>query len=106
MRSPAVAGQFYPGSGASLKRQLEEMLHVEQELPVLGAVVPHAGYVYSGPVASEVYSRLPRRDVFVLLGPNHHGLGAPLALSRDSWRTPLGVVEPDLDWPTHWLNHH
>lgn len=97
MRSPAVAGQFYPGSGASLKRQLEEMLHVEQELPVLGAVVPHAGYVYSGPVASEVYSRLPRRDVFVLLGPNHHGLGAPLALSRDSWRTPLGVVEPDLE---------
>jgi MEMO1 family protein len=100
MRSPAVAGQFYPGSGAELRHQLEEMLHNVSdavELPVLGAVVPHAGYIYSGPVAAEVYSRLPKRDCFVILGPNHHGIGAPIALSRDSWKTPMGVVLPDLE---------
>jgi len=80
--------------------QLGEMLHNVPdaiELPALGAVVPHAGYVYSGLVAAEVYSRLPKRDCFVILGPNHHGLGAPVALSRDSWKTPLGVASPDLE---------
>jgi len=99
MRNPAVAGQFYPRGEAKLCLQLEEMLgRVEQEeLPVLGATVPHAGYVYSGPVAAEVYARLPQRDTYVILGPNHSGLGAPIALSRDSWRTPLGVVLPDLE---------
>ena len=97
MRNPAVAGQFYPRSSAELKLQLEEMLKdaAGEELPILGAVVPHAGYMYSGSVAAEVYSRLPERDTFVFLGPNHHGRGAPVALSRDSWKTPLGVVETD-----------
>ncbi|NPV61144.1 MAG: MEMO1 family protein [Methanotrichaceae archaeon] len=97
MRNPAVAGQFYPRSPEELSRQLEEMFREAdgEELPILGAVVPHAGYVYSGRVAAEVYSRLPERDTVVILGPNHHGLGAPVALSRDSWRTPLGTVEVD-----------
>ena len=97
MRSPAVAGQFYPGSAASLKHQLDELFKgvSHEELPVLGAVVPHAGYVYSGAVAAEVYARLPKRETYIILGPNHHGLGAPIALSRDSWRTPLGEVEVD-----------
>lgn len=97
MRLPAVAGQFYPGSGAELEHQLDGMLHPEKELPFLGAVVPHAGYIYSGQVAAEVYSRLPKAETYVIIGPNHHGLGSPVALSRDSWRTPLGVVEPDLE---------
>jgi hypothetical protein len=97
MRLAAVAGQFYPGSGAELGHQLEEMLHPEKELSFLGAVVPHAGYLYSGQVAAEVYSRLPKAETYVILGPNHHGLGSPVALSRDSWRTPLGVALPDLE---------
>lgn len=97
MRSPAVAGQFYPGNGVELKHQLDEMLPKTTDLPILGAVVPHAGYIYSGKVAAEVYSHLPKKDTYVILGPNHHGLGLPVSLSRDSWRTPLGVVEPDLE---------
>ena len=97
MRPAAVAGQFYPGSGAELEHQLDDMLHPENELSVLGAVVPHAGYIYSGQVAAEVYSRLPKAETYVIIGPNHHGLGSPVALSRDSWRTPLGVVLPDLE---------
>jgi len=97
MRLPAVAGQFYPGSKAELEHQLDSMLHPEKELPFLGAVVPHAGYIYSGQVAAKVYSRLPKAETYVIIGPNHHGLGSPVALSRESWRTPLGVVEPDLE---------
>ena len=62
MRSPAVAGQFYPGSAASLKHQLDELFKgvSHEEMPVLGAVVPHAGYVYSGAVAAEVYHACPK----------------------------------------------
>ena len=97
MRLPAVAGQFYPGSGAELEHQLDSMLHPEKELPIIGAVVPHAGYFYSGQVAAQVYSRLPKAETYVIIGPNHHGLGSPVALSRESWRTPLGDVEPDLE---------
>jgi AmmeMemoRadiSam system protein B len=97
MRSPAVAGQFYPGGAEGLRRQLDELFKgvSHEEMPVLGAVVPHAGYVYSGRVAAEVYARLPKRATYVILGPNHHGLGAPVALSRETWRTPLGNVEVD-----------
>src|SRR5512137_1880015 len=97
MRLPAVAGQFYPGSGAELGHQLDGMLHPEKEIACLGAVVPHAGYIYSGQVAAAVFSRLPKVETYVIIGPNHHGLGSPVALSRDSWRTPLGVAEPDLE---------
>lgn len=99
MRSPAVAGQFYPRDPGDLRLQLDEFSKdvVSEELTALGAVVPHAGYVYSGAVAEEVYARLPKRQTYVILGPNHHGLGAPVALSRESWRTPLGVVETDLE---------
>jgi len=99
MRNPAVAGQFYPRSPEELKHQLDEMLGEAkaEELPVLGAVVPHAGYIYSGRVAALVYACLPKRDTVVILGPNHHGRGAPVALSRDSWMTPLGAVSVDLE---------
>ncbi|HNX40072.1 MAG TPA: MEMO1 family protein [Methanothrix sp.] len=97
MRRPAVAGQFYPGSSAQLAHQIDGLLHEAAELPVIGAIVPHAGYVYSGQVAAEVYSRLPKAETYVLIGPNHHGLGSPVALSRDSWETPLGIVESDQD---------
>src|SRR5512137_1534217 len=97
MRFPAVAGQFYPGSGAELGHQLDDMLHPEKEISCMGAVVPHAGYMYSGQIAAAVYSRLPKAQTYVIIGPNHHGLGLPVALSRDSWRTPLGDVKPDLE---------
>ncbi|HOT07259.1 MAG: hypothetical protein A4E45_01600 [Methanosaeta sp. PtaB.Bin039] len=97
MRSPAAAGTFYPGSEKALKRELQQAFGDlgRDEQPVLGAVVPHAGYMYSGRVAAEVYSRLPRRDTFVLIGPNHYGIGLPVAMSRASWSTPLGTVEVD-----------
>lgn len=95
MRPPAVAGLFYEGRCAELGHQIDGMIRREEELPLIGAVVPHAGYVYSGRVAAEVYSRLPEAETYVIIGPNHHGSGSPVALSRDSWMTPLGTVEVD-----------
>lgn len=93
VRRPFVAGHFYPGDEAGLRRDVESFL-----LPVAGGgreargvIVPHAGYMYSGAVAGQVYASaiLPRR--LVIMGPNHTGLGRPVAvMSRGLWETPLG----------------
>jgi len=99
MRPPAVAGQFYQSSAEGLKSQLDQAFKGigQEELPILGAVVPHAGYLYSGAVAAEVYAHLPKRETYVLIGPNHHGMGSPVAVSTESWKTPLGVVDVDTE---------
>jgi len=97
MRYPAAADKFYPASPELLNSQLDKAFQglTREAWPVIGAVVPHAGYIYSGSVAAEVYSRLPRRETYVLIGPNHYGTGMPVAMSREAWQTPLGVVECD-----------
>ncbi len=97
LRHPAVAGQFYKGSPDSLRKQVREFIVPGTEkIKALGIVSPHAGLVYSGSVAGAVYSRLELPDTFVLIGPNHTGLGAPVSLmARGQWETPLGLVEID-----------
>ncbi len=92
VREPAVAGMFYPGAARSLEREVARHLREDTvHHDLLGCIAPHAGYVYSGPVAGKLYGhlRIPRR--VVVLGPNHTGLGAPVAVApHASWRTPLG----------------
>jgi AmmeMemoRadiSam system protein B len=103
VRSPAVAGRFYPGRREVLLREVDQYL--EPESPdeetfenAIACVVPHAGYMYSGHVAGAVYRRLPPRRRYVILGPNHWGRGAPLAMmSSGSWLTPLGQAEIDAE---------
>jgi len=111
IRRPTQAGTFYAGSQQSLRAQIEECFKHELgpgALPkvadkslqkIVGLVSPHAGYMYSGPVAAHGYHRLARDgkpDVVVLFGPNHTGSGSALALMREGvWRTPLGDVEID-----------
>jgi len=111
MRYPAVAGGFYERSRDALVRQIKECYthplgpgrvpEVRKgERRLVGLVVPHAGYMYSGPVAAHSYAALaadgwPRS--FVILGPNHHGQGAPLALTKHDWQTPLGSATVDVD---------
>jgi len=94
---PAVSGQFYPGTAAGLSRVLLELTReVKERLPVIGVVVPHAGYVYSGAVAGEVFSsiRVPGRAV--LFCPNHTGVGEDAAImSHGAWRMPWGDVPVD-----------
>lgn len=61
--------------------------------PAFGAIVPHAGYVYSGPVAGAVYARLVIPPRAIILCPNHTGRGARASLEpSEAWRTPLGDV--------------
>jgi AmmeMemoRadiSam system protein B len=97
IRPPAVAGAFYPADPGSLRRTVEALLDVgAPPRPAFGAVVPHAGYVYSGGVAGKTYSLLDIPQRVVVLCPNHTGLGASAAVdSHDAWRTPLGDVPVD-----------
>jgi len=92
VRPPAVAGMFYEGRADRLRDQVRACLASgTTPEPGLGAVVPHAGYQYSGPVAGAVYARLPIPKTVVILCPNHTGRGAPAALDpSDAWSTPLG----------------
>lgn len=98
IRPSAVAGQFYESRPKELERSVRSYLDSGGEAPIraFGAVVPHAGYVYSGPVAGAVYARLEIPETVVILCPNHTGRGAPAALDpSDAWETPLGKVPLD-----------
>jgi len=97
IREPVVAGQFYPGTSSQLKAMIETFVDekVARE-EVIGLVSPHAGYVYSGPVAGAVISKVKFKDTFVIMGPNHTGRGQPLSImTQGTWQTPLGKVEID-----------
>lgn len=100
VRQPAVAGSFYAGTAAGLRRQVEECLPEGPGLgarpAAIGAVCPHAGLRYSGKTAGAVYARMAPPDTLVILGPNHHGVGAAAAIpSHVQWETPLGPVAID-----------
>ena len=91
---PAVAGQFYPGTASGLSRTLKGLTRdVPEKLAAIGVVSPHAGYVYSGAVAGELFSavRVPSRAI--VFCPNHTGVGADAAImSRGAWHMPWGDV--------------
>jgi len=106
MRYPAVAGAFYPSLEEQLRKEIEACFSKGAGLPKLGnkksllaVVSPHAGYVYSGWVASYAYKEIAgsysQPPTFVILGPNHTGQGSGVALSQEEWETPLGIVEND-----------
>ena len=97
IRHPAVAGQFYPRNPERLLADINSLTQSQaQSMAALGCVAPHAGYMYSGHVAGAVYARLklPRR--FIIMCPNHTGVGKPLSiLSGGEWETPLGTAAVD-----------
>jgi len=113
VRAPAVAGSWYAGTPNSLRNQIEELfMHrlgpgslpkIVREGPrsLVGLVVPHAGYMASGPVAAHAYYHLAgdgKPDVIVIFGPNHTGRGSALSIMNEGvWRTPLGDVEIDTE---------
>jgi AmmeMemoRadiSam system protein B/AmmeMemoRadiSam system protein A len=107
VRPAAVAGMFYPGDPRALAAEVEDLLGGVEELePRLGfpkaLVVPHAGYIYSGPVAARAYDELgPARGIVkrvVLLGPVHRVPVRGLALpGATAFATPLGQVPVDLE---------
>jgi AmmeMemoRadiSam system protein B len=96
-RNPVVAGQFYPGTATQLRSMIKEMVDEKAaKEEVIGLVVPHAGYIYSGPVTGATISRVKFKDTFIIIGPNHTGGGKPLSIMTEGvWKTPLGEVETD-----------
>lgn len=92
-----MAGQFYHASPAKLSHQISQ--YVIGNLPkehAIGILSPHAGLIYSGAVAGEVYSQIALPETFILIGPNHTGLGARMSLmSEGEWEIPTGVLGID-----------
>jgi len=97
VRKPVVAGSFYPASPSQLESMIESMVDdnaTKEE--VVGLICPHAGYIYSGPVAGAAVSRIRFTDTSIVMGPNHTGLGKPFSMmTSGTWETPLGNVEID-----------
>ena len=105
MRSPAVAGAFYPSSASALRSQVSGFLS-EAEKQVeskerLAIVCPHAGYVYSGATAAYSFASCAncKREgiTAIVVGPNHTGMGQPISVSFEGWKTPLGELECDTE---------
>ena len=101
VRQPAVAGLFYPADPSELRSSIETYLAGANAGPPAKAVVaPHAGYVYSGPIAGSAYARVlqarGRVTRVVLLGPAHRTPDAGIAASSaDAFATPLGQLDVD-----------
>ncbi len=98
IREAVVAGRFYPGSSQELRKTVQSLVSMSSSpyQDAIAAVVPHAGYIYSGGVAGSVYGAMQIPNRIILLGPNHTGRGASMALwSAGSWQTPLGLVGVD-----------
>ncbi|MGA2457168.1 MAG: AmmeMemoRadiSam system protein B [Terriglobales bacterium] len=108
LRTPAVAGRFYPGRADELLRDVREYTSPGKtpgktpaetgRIAAIGCVAPHAGYIYSGGVAGAVYARLEIPKRCVILCPNHTGKGRPLSImANTTWQTPLGEVAADAE---------
>jgi len=97
IRNPVVAGQFYPARASALKATIETMVAERAKREeVIGLISPHAGYIYSGAVAGATISRIRFKDTFIILGPNHTGMGKPFSIMTEGvWKTPLGEVGID-----------
>jgi len=111
IRLPAHAGTFYAGSSYKLKEQIDYCFKHELgpgRTPIvsrkkcnnlISLICPHAGYVYSGPVAAHAYDKLAedgKLNSVIIIGPNHTGYGSGVSLTTSGvWRTPLGDIEID-----------
>jgi MEMO1 family protein len=111
VRKPAVAGQFYASTEKGLRSQIEASYRHTVGPGTLprtpnawpagtpwAYVVPHAGYVFSGPVAAHAFFDVAKRgmpETVVILGPSHHRIAHPLAVSLEAWATPFGSAEVD-----------
>jgi AmmeMemoRadiSam system protein B/AmmeMemoRadiSam system protein A len=97
IRNPSAAGFYYPASPAEIKAMFAE--YIDKSTPkeeVVGLLMPHAGYPYSGAVAGATISRVAFKDTFIIMGPSHSGMGKPFSVMPEgTWRTPLGEVEVD-----------
>lgn len=111
-RPPAVAGMFYPSNPDELRTTLDHSFRNQKFGPglpppsmtkrkIYGILTPHAGYMYSGPVAANGYYHISSQDFTnaVIVGPNHYGIGSGVATMKEGvWETPFGQVEVNSAW--------
>ncbi|MCL2114765.1 MAG: AmmeMemoRadiSam system protein B [Methanobrevibacter sp.] len=116
IRKPTVAGLFYDNNPEDLKKTIENCFTHElgpgkiptlathnenssKDCKIYGAIAPHAGYTYSGPVAAHAYYQLVEKgfpETFIILCPNHTGMGTGVSIFYEgSWETPLGNIKID-----------
>lgn len=98
MRYPVVAGYFYPSEKNKLESIIKKYLENVnvKATNCVGAIVPHAGYMYSGFIAAHGFAsilNLKSAHTVIFLGPNHTGMGSLFSISSEDWETPLGVVK-------------
>lgn len=106
IRTPVVAGQFYPGGRDDCLEQIRECLASypvggPSAGPIVGGLVPHAGWVFSGDLAAMVFAAIRQQrkkvDVFVIFGTAHSYFGPlPAVDDNEAWQTPLGPVGVDV----------
>ncbi|MGI0018041.1 MAG: AmmeMemoRadiSam system protein B [Nitrosotalea sp.] len=110
VRTPAVAGMFYPKTTQELKSSIRDcFLHKygpgklppsSHDTKIIGIICPHAGYEYSGPIAADSYYAISSQkpDLVIIIGPNHWGIGRDIAVMKEGiWRTPIGDIEVDTE---------
>jgi len=108
VRTPAVSGTFYPGDEKELKTMIHDcFMHTvgpgkipptDTEQKIYGVICPHAGFVYSGPIACHSFYSISSSTskLAIITGPNHYGIGQNVASMIDArWKTPLGLTEVD-----------
>ena len=121
IRKSVYKGSFYQDDLIKLNKQIEEcflheigpgkipLTNLAGKRKILGLVSPHAGYIYSGPIASHGFYQLAidgKPDTIIILGPNHRGFGEEISLmSEGNWSTPLGELEIDQDLAKNILKH-
>jgi AmmeMemoRadiSam system protein B len=122
LRQPAVAGAFYPDNPETLKKLIESCFLDDAgvgfipepksfdggDYPI-NVMVPHAGYQYSGAIASHGYCEIVKNgfpEVFIIISPNHTGLGSEISVFNEGeWITPLGNVEVDNEFADAIIEH-
>lgn len=110
IRNPAVTGAFYEADPDSLTKQIEGCFKhqvgpgrvpesIGNSRLIKSIIAPHAGYMYSGPVAAHSYKKLAEDglpETFIILCPNHTGMGSGVStVTEGQWKTPLGLVDID-----------
>ncbi len=124
VRSPAVAGRFYPGTASEIRSTISQILHNEKssinyslsEKKIIGGISPHAGYMFSAYQAVHLFEIVGKSeqqfDTFFIINPSHTGYGAEISIDEnEAWETPLGLVpidksfQEELGFPVSSLAH-
>jgi AmmeMemoRadiSam system protein B len=118
IREPAFAGQFYEANPQRLRAQIEicfkgklgpKSIPGKQKGSVIAAIIPHAGYTYSGQAAAHAYKAIAeseKPDTVIIICPSHTGMGPSVSVYPEgTWKTPLGEVSVDSEFVKVMLGH-